>query len=73
MITSPCIAWALSVVHTFAGDWQGGAKHGCGVLTTASGARYDGQWFEGKPHGVGTFTVEGKDGEEYEGEFKDGK
>lgn len=36
----------------YVGAWQGGKKHGYGVMTWYKGMKYEGQWVNGFMHGV---------------------
>ena len=47
------------------GEFQKHKRHGKGVLTTASGDRYDGEWINNQRNGFGIQTY--ADGSSYEG------
>jgi hypothetical protein len=55
--------------QNYRGGWLNGMYDGFGVLSEASGSRYEGQWSMGKRHGKGTHTS--ADGtEEYNGDWE---
>jgi len=57
--------------NCYAGDFEGGLKHGQGIETTADGHHYEGEFREGRMHGRGKMTY--KSGDVYEGEWARGK
>ena len=54
----------------FEGKMRDGKRHGHGVSTNSSGARYEGEYRDGKAHGHGVET--NSSGARYEGEFREG-
>jgi len=46
-----------------------GLKHGYGVYTYKSGAKYDGNWLNNKRNGLGVYSF--ANGNTYEGTWKD--
>jgi hypothetical protein len=59
---------------TYQGEWVQDRREGKGVMTYASGARYDGYWHFDKFHKTGTFTGGPEDlVSKYEGEWQNGR
>ena len=51
----------------YIGDWNGGFRHGHGVMKWPDGAIYEGDWKDNHAHGKGKFTH--AVGDIYEGEW----
>jgi hypothetical protein len=58
--------------NTYAGYWQNGKREGTGVYSWAhSSQQYVGEWADDKRNGKGTLTW--RNGDRFEGEFRDNK
>ena len=55
----------------YIGDWNGGARHGHGVMRWPDGREYFGSWTKGQRNGQGTLLY--ADGTMYSGEWRDGE